>query len=191
MTISSLRLNVLCNFEQCESVRPFVTAGIGCEKTDIQRYGDRSDVGFNAGAGLRWFLSPNFNLRFDGRFVRTNLGGDINEAQENLEATIGLGWALGGGCREVAAVAAARPTPDIDSDGDGVYDRFDRCPDTPRGVKVDRSGCPPAAAKPPVVQTLQERKAVVLEGVEFDHDKDVLRSESATTLDEVAASLKD
>lgn len=31
---------------------------------------------------------------------------------------------------------------DIDSDRDGVFDRFDRCPETPRGSKVDKNGCP-------------------------------------------------
>ena len=34
---------------------------------------------------------------------------------------------------------AAKP---LDSDGDGVYDHLDQCPDTPRGVKVDERGCP-------------------------------------------------
>jgi OOP family OmpA-OmpF porin len=31
---------------------------------------------------------------------------------------------------------------DVDSDGDGVSDCFDRCPDTPAGVAVDTHGCP-------------------------------------------------
>lgn len=31
---------------------------------------------------------------------------------------------------------------DIDTDGDGVSDCFDRCPDTPAGVAVDTHGCP-------------------------------------------------
>lgn len=30
----------------------------------------------------------------------------------------------------------------VDSDGDGVADSMDRCPDTPRGVAVDTKGCP-------------------------------------------------
>ncbi len=30
----------------------------------------------------------------------------------------------------------------VDSDGDGVIDAKDKCPNTPRGVKVDMSGCP-------------------------------------------------
>ncbi len=29
-----------------------------------------------------------------------------------------------------------------DTDGDGVADDFDKCPDTPAGVKVDENGCP-------------------------------------------------
>lgn len=31
---------------------------------------------------------------------------------------------------------------DMDTDGDGVSDCFDRCPDTPAGVAVDTHGCP-------------------------------------------------
>lgn len=30
----------------------------------------------------------------------------------------------------------------LDSDGDGVPDHLDECPDTPKGVKVDKVGCP-------------------------------------------------
>lgn len=43
---------------------------------------------------------------------------------------------------------ALTPEPDpepelwIDSDGDGVQDKNDECPDTPRGAKVDPQGCP-------------------------------------------------
>ncbi|MCH8544640.1 MAG: Ig-like domain-containing protein [Alcanivorax sp.] len=34
------------------------------------------------------------------------------------------------------------PPPPLDSDGDGVIDELDQCPDTPRGVAVDDVGCP-------------------------------------------------
>jgi len=30
----------------------------------------------------------------------------------------------------------------LDTDGDGVPDHLDQCPDTPKGVKVDKQGCP-------------------------------------------------
>jgi len=219
MTLSCYRLNMLYNFSQGESLRPFLTAGVGCEKTDIHRFGSRSDVGYNVGGGLRWFLSPHFIMRFDGRFVQTNVGGDIDATQQNIEGTFGIGWVFGSG--PAATAPAAAPAPDTDSDGDRVYDRTDRCPNTPMGwpvdqwgcpldsdgdgvpdgddlcpytprsVKVDENGCPFPAAALPLIEILRERKAVVLEGVEFDIDKDTLRPESLTTLDEVATSLKD
>jgi OOP family OmpA-OmpF porin len=37
---------------------------------------------------------------------------------------------------------AAAPKPEADSDGDGVVDSLDKCPDTPHGYKVDPTGCP-------------------------------------------------
>lgn len=39
----------------------------------------------------------------------------------------------------VAPVAKASP---LDSDKDGVLDSADKCPDTPKGYKVDANGCP-------------------------------------------------
>lgn len=35
----------------------------------------------------------------------------------------------------------------LDSDGDGVPDYLDKCPNTPKGVAVDQWGCPPKEAK--------------------------------------------
>jgi OOP family OmpA-OmpF porin len=36
----------------------------------------------------------------------------------------------------------------MDSDGDGVMDRKDKCPNTPKGTKVDADGCPIKVAAP-------------------------------------------
>jgi outer membrane protein OmpA-like peptidoglycan-associated protein len=47
---------------------------------------------------------------------------------------------------------------DVDTDGDGVFDRRDRCPATPPATTVDRRGCEPL---PPVI---------VLEGITFAFD---------------------
>jgi len=41
---------------------------------------------------------------------------------------------------------------DKDSDGDGVWDRFDKCPGTPAGEKVDKNGCPYPKPEPVKVE---------------------------------------
>lgn len=44
---------------------------------------------------------------------------------------------------EEPPVEAVVPPPEPDSDGDGVADSLDRCPDTAAGMEVDEQGCPP------------------------------------------------
>ncbi|HZL11344.1 MAG TPA: thrombospondin type 3 repeat-containing protein, partial [Prolixibacteraceae bacterium] len=43
-------------------------------------------------------------------------------------------------CPEIAGLASLKGCPD--ADGDGVTDKDDKCPNTPKGYKVDASGCP-------------------------------------------------
>jgi len=108
--ISSLRLNLLYNLgAPGKGVRPFLTAGLGHEKTEVEDFGESCDYGWNAGAGLRIFLSPHVNLRMDGRYVRTKVGDAIDESQGNVEATLGLGFLFGGRHHEAAAVIETPP----------------------------------------------------------------------------------
>ncbi len=48
----------------------------------------------------------------------------------------------GAGFVESIFLTKRAPVAVLDSDGDGVPDNKDRCPDTPKGVKVDVFGCP-------------------------------------------------
>jgi len=108
--ISSLRLNALYNFgAPGKGVRPFLTAGLGHEQTQVESFGESCDYGWNAGAGLRIFLSPHVNLRMDGRYVRTKIGDAIDESQGNVEATLGLGFLFGGRHHEKVAAEVAPP----------------------------------------------------------------------------------
>lgn len=58
----------------------------------------------------------------------------------------------------VESVFLAKPAPVavIDSDGDGVPDNKDKCPNTPRGVKVDVFGCPLDADRDGVANYLDQ-----------------------------------
>jgi OOP family OmpA-OmpF porin len=82
-----------------------------------------------------------------------------------------------------------------DSDGDGVPDFYDKCPNTPAGTKVDGSGCPLPVAKPDVkVYVTEQDKEVVKEAIrnlEFDFGKATIREHSFLSLDKVAQLLID
>jgi OmpA-OmpF porin, OOP family len=90
----------------------------------------------NYGLGLKYFLTENIGLRADVRHVLDINVGDADRKHDvfnNLSYTAGLTFQVGG-YREAPVIR--------DTDGDGVPDQFDRCPDTRLGVPVDGFGCP-------------------------------------------------
>lgn len=81
----------------------------------------------------------------------------------------------------------------VDTDGDGVLDISDKCPNTPRGAKVDGSGCPLAAPVTKVYVTEEDKRVVkdAIANLEFDLGKATIREKSFPSLDKVAALLVD
>ena len=87
-----------------------------------------------------------------------------------------------------------------DSDGDGVADQFDKCPNTPAGTVVDGSGCPLVIPK---LDTAAVCKACAAMGggqgamagtaysnIQFEFDSSVLKTSSYPTLDATSADLR-
>ncbi|NGM67291.1 OmpA family protein [Sphingobacterium sp. SGR-19] len=76
-----------------------------------------------------------------------------------------------------------------DSDGDGVSDKFDKCPNTPAGTPVDGSGCPIKFPE----QTAQNNatQGGYYSPIQFEFDSSVLKTESYSTLDKLAKELRD
>ena len=79
-----------------------------------------------------------------------------------------------------------------DSDGDGVADKLDKCPNTPAGTVVDGAGCPLVAPAPivteKVIVTEADRKVVkqAIKDLEFDLGKATIRAKSYPSLNRVA-----
>ena len=73
-------------------------------------------------------------------------------------------------------LAPAAPSTTMDSDGDGVVDNRDRCPDTPKDLAVDDMGCPI-----PVEFELN---------VTFDYDRAEVKPEFFPQLAELAQLMK-
>lgn len=74
-------------------------------------------------------------------------GAGSREVMKQIAAVSGCGFAT-----DYAALSNPQGMADfvkkvflkaaVDSDGDGVFNQFDRCPNTQRGVRVDKNGCP-------------------------------------------------
>jgi OOP family OmpA-OmpF porin len=75
----------------------------------------------------------------------------------------------------------------LDSDKDGVLDDQDRCPNTPMGTKVDSKGCP---IPQPTLGAVTEAGTYVFKGIQFENNKSDLRASSYPTLNEIAEALK-
>jgi len=103
----------------------------------------------------------------------------------------------------VKSVFLAEIAKPVDSDGDGVTDDLDRCPDTPKGVTVDAKGCPldsdgdgvpdylDKCPNTPKGATVDARgcwtyAAVVM----YDFDSAEIKSEAFPMLDEAVSILK-
>ena len=123
------RLDGLYHFNATERFVPYVAAGVGGIYFD-RSGGNDNDPLVNYGGGLKYFITEAIALRGDVRHVIS-----FDSTYNNLLYTVGLSIFFGG-TKEAAARAP------LDSDGDGVPDHLDRCPDTPAGVAVDSFGCP-------------------------------------------------
>ncbi|HJR29847.1 MAG TPA: OmpA family protein [Pseudomonas sp.] len=109
-----------------------------------------------------------------------------------LGATKGSSWA-GYGALLIGGTAAAYcwVHGDGDEDGDGVPDSRDKCPGTPKGVRVDADGCPPPAPAPVVEEkAVVKEEVIVIRDVHFQFDSSKLTPADKEVLNTIATRLK-
>ncbi|MCO7629201.1 MULTISPECIES: OmpA family protein [Pseudomonas] len=105
------------------------------------------------------------------------------------------GWAGGGAALGILTGGLICYAQDGDEDGDGVFDRRDRCPDTPENTPVDHRGCPlpqyPVTAKAP--EPAPQSEVITLSdagNVLFDFDKSDLTPAAKAQLDTLMDKLR-
>lgn len=81
---------------------------------------------------------------------------------------------------EKAAKKEPMKVVDLDSDGDGVLDSMDKCPNTPKGIKVDKDGCP---------VPIPEKVSITLL-VQFDFDRYNVKPQYHDEIAKVASFLQ-
>jgi OOP family OmpA-OmpF porin len=119
-------------------VNPFLSLGIARAKTILKPGVDDTDLTALYGVGLLIDLGA---PRDDGSAMqlRADIGArrglsDNSAIDKPVDYVAGLGFQYSWGGAPARRV--------LDSDGDGVTDDLDKCPDTPPNTAVDSTGCP-------------------------------------------------
>ncbi|MEM9458199.1 MAG: OmpA family protein [Myxococcota bacterium] len=117
------------------SVTPFVLAGVTGLGVSSGReaIGNDIDLGFHFGGGVKIYMSRRSALRLDVRDTMTARRGVGESVVHSPEVLLGLSLVLGRKDPEP-------PPGPVDTDGDGIFDPDDQCPNEPGVPEYD--GCP-------------------------------------------------
>ena len=197
------------HFGEKGSIRPFLGFGGGYIDHDGAKAlsgVNSDDVMFNISAGIRKKINDRLGIMTEVKYRIDN--DDIVGSQSSYDDyvfTMAMNVAFGASANSTQAAEIVTPAP-VDSDGDGVSDQDDRCPNTPAGAQVDMYGCELDSDNDGVVNSKDKcpdskpgavvdadgcevEVVIELQGVHFDFDKSSLRTESYAILDAAVSTL--
>jgi OOP family OmpA-OmpF porin len=200
-------LNALYVWNRPGFFSPYLIGGVGALQYKPEMSSSKSTrTQLQGGAG---FL---LDLGTERLALRTEVLGrwaDFDpDSTTDLLVNFGLQWSFGKGRQAPVAAVVAAPVAAVvaapkDSDGDGVVDPDDRCPNTPAGAVVDKQGCPIDSDGDGFFDGLDKcpnsiKGALIddygcgykLSGVHFGFDSDQLSPAAYALLGEVADRLK-
>jgi OmpA-OmpF porin, OOP family len=144
MTLRPVTLSAVYCFFEDNIWTPYLTAGLGkYGERGVRTDGEDDTVwGGKVGAGIEYFPRPFFSVSPQVVYHMAAKGGDGSRAAHAAAPALKLTVYFGQKAEEPPDEPVAASAPEVDTDGDGVYDAFDKCPDTPKGATVDGDGCP-------------------------------------------------
>jgi len=168
--------NLVKEYKMTPETALYALVGVGYEDLSNEQLQNRDSMFGQYGGGVKYWVTDSFALKAEVRHAIKFHGGD-NELFYTLGFTIPFD-------AKTAPVAAAKPEPKPapvvapvapkDSDGDGVYDDKDKCPNTPKGTVVDADGC----------------TKVIRLHVKFDFDQSNIKKEFLPEIQKVADFMK-
>lgn len=159
--------------------RPFAGGGYSHSNLDTDLGSKNEDMLYLEG-GLHRMVSPRF-------LAEAGVRGRLEVDDDYIDGQVFAGIHYVFGRKFPAAPRPRQPldvarlsTPPADTDGDGVEDARDRCPNTPEGALVDEAGCARELTRE-IKQTLY---------VEFEHDRTEVRPAYYPEIGKLARVLK-
>ena len=175
---AALGLDLIYGLGDREGFTPFALIGAGAAYNDV--FPDsQDDYDWFANAGLGLVTGPlnkyGAKLRFEVRYIYDA----FQDSYDDYKAGLGVEFPLYGEPQVIEKVVEQVKIVEVagagglsDSDGDGIVDDKDQCPNTPAGTRVDGNGCPLG-------------DTVTLHGVTFETDSNRLRPDAQTILNDV------
>ena len=128
--------NLLAFYDRDSTFAPYVMVGVGYLGVNYNVAGNENRATGSLGVGFKWRMGQsNFSIRGE---YRARLAYEKDNNLVDRLTTLGVQYNFGG----------RRPDPgvpptniNIDTDGDGVLDIWDECPNTEKGVEVTSRGC--------------------------------------------------
>ncbi|PRD36811.1 UNVERIFIED_CONTAM: oprF [Trichonephila clavipes] len=180
-----LNASLVHSFGNRDELTPYILAGVGVARNDTVAVDDTSFTA-HIGAGLTRLITDTVRGRIEVKGVYDDFAGT-----DLFDATLSAGIEVPLGRTRIVEVPVVQPftpaepvvqkvevikevivTPP-DSDGDGIADTLDKCPDTLAGVRTDNTGCA-------IAQT------ATLANIEFDTNKATLTGASQDVIDTAA-----
>lgn len=200
------------------SVTPFALAGVSAlgVVSERQAVGNDLDAGFHFGGGVKIFVNRYIALRLDVRDTLTAKQGIADGVGHTVEILGGFTITLNRKRSEKRPEPQPEPPAEpIDTDGDGIFDPDDACPEQPGVPEYD--GCPvpdtdsdgildpddkcveepetknefeDADGCPDEIPEEVKKFTGVIEGIFFDTNKATIKPKSRTKLNNAAKVLK-
>ena len=152
-------INGVYEIQATDRFFPYGLIGLGYEYVTDETQGFESHPFLQGGLGAGYrFRDNGFIVRLEAKVLQILGGDDVNGKSEDNEVIAALNFSVPFG-----KILREPPVKMLDSDGDGVMDQFDKCPNTPKGVRVDGAGCP---LPEPKTEIIKEKVITSLEGNE-------------------------
>ncbi|WP_297925894.1 OmpA family protein [uncultured Agitococcus sp.] len=164
------------------TLSPYILAGVGQQDLDAIKgvTKERTDTVMNLGGGAFYSLNDVLSLRGEARVIHNS-----DWSKTDYVVLTGLQYSFGSqpASEVVTAPVYVAPVEPVnvvpaDTDGDGVVDANDRCPNTPAGWEVGTDGCPLDSDRDRVPNSIDEcpntpnGMQVGANGCPLDEDKD-------------------